>query len=143
MLLSLGLTYDASAVQALADNVVSAFDITEILDESGALLLNRIRTSFLAETDPEGVPWTPSAAGIKRRASGGTGTLFDTGNLFRSIQLAQEGTDGRSISSDVGYGSKYQLGLDGALKREFLGFSDADARLVEKLLEIRAKEVLG
>ena len=116
-------------------------DTERLEDEASAILLNRIRTNFLAERDPEGNPWKPSKAGIARRAKGGTGTLYKTGNLFRSIQLSAKGSS-RAIGTNVAYGEKHQLGI-GVEQRIFLGVTQADAELYEKFLLKRIKKALG
>lgn len=113
--------------------VEKAADTTQILDEAGALALNRIRTRFLAEEAPDGTKWPQSEAAKKRRAKGGTGTLFDTGRLFRSIQLAGAGPNERVIGSDVPYGIYHQKG-EGQERREFIGFSQMDQSLMVKLV---------
>ena len=116
-------------------------DTERLEDEASAILLNRIRTNFLAERDPEGNPWKPSKAGIARRAKGSTGTLYNTGNLFRSIQLSAKGTS-RAIGTNVAYAEKHQLGI-GVEQRIFLGVTQADAELYEKFLLKRIKKALG
>jgi phage gpG-like protein len=120
-----------------------SLETEEILDEAGALLLNRIRTSFLAEKDPDDVFWIPSAAAIRRRAQGGSGTLFDTGRLFRSIQLGTRGVGERVIATDVPYAKAHQFGVPGKLPiRLFLGFGESDEALVQRLLEKRFERLL-
>lgn len=109
----------------------------KMLDEAGALLLNRMRRRFLAETDPFGNKWIPSQSSIRRRKRGGTGTLFATGRLFHSIQLAGTGPNQRFIGSDVMYGKHHQYGTPKLPVRMFLGFNDADATAVEALLRRR------
>lgn len=112
-------------------------DTDAILDESGAFILNRIRTRFLAEKDPDEVPWTPSQAAIKRRSMGGTGTLYDTGRLFRSIQLSSmAGENQRLISTDVSY-AKYLVDM-----WPFMGVNQKDADILEQLLQIRILEAI-
>ena len=139
-MIGVGLVISDQDLQKVLKRVEDAFDTTSLLDEATALLLNRIRTRFLEEKDPEGNPWVPSKSGLRRRAAGGSGTLFDTGRLFRSIQLAGSGPGERSIVTDVDYGPKHQLGL-GVQKRVFLGFSEEDARVVERLLEVRTRRL--
>lgn len=117
----------------------------EILDEAGAFLLNRIRTRFLAEVDPENNPWEQSHAAKIRRAGGytwsnggkwtGTGTLFASGRLFHSIQVGLEGhTDEgggeRVIATDVPYAPF--LG-----KWPFMGVNDDDMGTLTSLLQLR------
>lgn len=109
--------------------LISAIDQVEILDEAEAILLNRTRGRFLAEVDPDGVAWRPSYAGMRRRARGGTGTLFDTGRLFHSIQAYRVGANERDIGTDVPYGRKHQLGI-GVVQRRFLGISQEDLSII-------------
>ena len=128
-----------------------SLDAEEILNEASALLLNRIRTRFLAEQDPDGTPWIPSQASIIRRAGGftgkprkytGTGTLFESGTLFHSLQAYVKGPGERAIGTDVPYAKKHQLGTDGMVQRKFLGFSDEDLSLFEKLVIRRIEAAL-
>ncbi len=94
--------------------------VRPILDQTTAILLNRIRTRFLAESGPTG-KWVPSEASRKRSRSGrGGGTLFDTGRLFRSIQLARQTKQDRVLSTDVPY-AKYQQPF-----RPFIGMNEID-----------------
>ena len=143
MLLQLDLSINSQELTKVLDRIAEAFNTEEILDEASALLLNRIRTRFLAKVDPEGNPWVPSKAGLLREKRGGPGTLFKTGRLFRSIQLAGTGPNQRKIATDVPYGFRHQYGVGGLQKRVFLGFSTEDAALVERLLEVRARRILG
>lgn len=130
-------------VEETLKKVLAALDPERMLDEAGALLLNRIRRRFLRETDPFGQKWIPSQAALRRRRSGGTGTLFRTGRLFHSIQLSGDGPNQRAIGSDVWYGKHHQFGTPKLPVRMFLGFNDDDADAVEKLLKKRIEESLG
>ena len=117
-----------------------------ILDAAVALLLNRTRERFLEEVNPDGIPWEPSIAGFLRRGEGDTGTLFATGSLFNSIDAFRKAPGVRSIAVTDGarnretgelvadYALIHQEGLEGEPKREFLGFSIADAVAVETLM---------
>lgn len=118
-------------------------DIEGILDESAAFLMSRIMQRFLSETDPEGRPWIPSRAGISRRAKGGGGTLFDTGRLFRSLQVYKTRAGERRIGTDVPYAPKHQKGLDGMVKRPFLGFSAGDETMVHQIVKLRLNDYIG
>ena len=119
----------------LFDRIEEAVDPELVLDEAGAILLNRIRSRFLKQVDPDGRPWIQSRAAIRRREkTGREGTLFDKGNLFRSIQLANRGPLTRGVFTDIPYGRKHQEGLDGMDKRVFLGFGGTDSTIIEKLL---------
>ena len=113
-----------------------------VADQGAAILLARIRARYLAETDPDGVPWQPSEAGKRRKAEGrGGGTLFDTGTLFQSIQAFRQNTGVRSIGTDVPYAAVHQFGLEGQVQRMFLGFSIEDTLLIERLLVARLNAV--
>lgn len=117
-------------------------DLEAVLDEASAFLVSRILTRFLAETGPDGVPWIPSKAGMARRLVGGTGTLFDTGKLFRSIQIYKDRAGQRRIATDVPYGERLQLG-GGPFNmppRTFLGFSKDDESMVKQIVQLRIAE---
>lgn len=136
-------TYDKGVITALLAKVNKAhksLNQEKILDEAEALFLNRIRTRYLAETSPDGVKWKPSKAGEYRRSKGGTGTLFDKGTLFHSIQAFAPKPNERTIGTDVFYAKKHNEGLDGMERREFMGFSKDDQELFEKLVLLRVKE---
>jgi len=128
----------SSDLDELPPKISKAANAFEAVDVAGAALLNRIRTRFLSEEDPDGFPWEPSQAAIKRRRGGGTGTLFDTGNLFHSIQL--EDTSGgeeeaaSAISTDTPYAPYHQFGTSILPRRAFLGVNDEDIAIIERLL---------
>jgi phage gpG-like protein len=128
-------------VAGLASRLVSvseALNNKTILDMAGAFILNRIRTRYLAEMAPDGTPWTPSQAAIRRRRKGGTGTLFDTGRLFRSIQLSAEDSDSqRIISTDVPYAK------DVHPRWPFMGVNQDDSTILEELLKREADRILS
>jgi len=123
---------------------VKNVDTSELLDEAAAFLLNRIRTRYLKEIDPDLVPWTPSLSGIRRRRRGGTGTLFDTGRLFHSIQAGFLGDpEFRTVETDVPYASHHQLGTGKFPRRAFIGFNDEDVDTLNVILQTRLDEMLG
>ena len=116
------------------------------LEEATALLLNRVRTRYLRQENAEGEAWEPSRAAFRRSfgiGRQGGGTLFDTGNLFHSIQI-YPGIDPLqyAIGTDVPYGSKHQYGVGSLPVREFLGFNDGDAKLARSVLLKRINEAL-
>lgn len=131
----------------LLDNVHEALSPERLVDAAGAILLNRTRTRFQRQETPEGVPW-PVSQSAKIRAAGGytysngrkvTGgfTLFATGRLFHSIQLAYRGYGLRAIMTDVPYGPKHQKGEGRLPARVFLGFSAEDNQVVNSLVVAR------
>lgn len=125
--------------------VDAALDPDEIADEATAVILNRIRTRFLAESGPDG-PFKPSKAGLLRKAGGyttrngkrytGTGTLFETGTLFHSIQAVRLEEGARSIMTDVPYARYAEA--DGV--RKFLGFNAEDESVVKALIRLRLEK---
>ena len=124
------------AIQGLTD----ALDTVKILDEGAAVIYNRLRSRFLIETDPLGNKWPPSQAALRRARSGrGGGTLFDTGKLFRSIQLFAESQHTRSIGTNVTstvgfpYAEKHQFGI-GFPQRQFLGFGPDDLDVMKQVI---------
>lgn len=140
------ITIEVRGQQALENRLrilARALDPVPILDQSAAILLARIRKRFLEETDPDGIKWQPSKAAQRRAATNrGGGTLFDTGKLFRSIQLyAPTEPNSRTIGSDVEYGVYHQIGL-GQIRRSFLGFNDEDADIVTRFLIQRINRAL-
>jgi phage gpG-like protein len=125
--------------------LIDLIDTDEILDEAQAFLLNLIRTRFMQERDADNQPWTPSEAAKKRRAGGytwsrgkkwtGTGTLFASGTLFRSIQASLDHpADTRVIATDDPVGGFHQFGTKLLPKRTFMGFNEDDAHILERLL---------
>jgi phage gpG-like protein len=134
---------DFSQFDLVMRQLQSATETTAVLDEASAILLNRVRTRFLDEVDPDNSPWLPSKPGIKRKALGSTGTLWETGTLFRSIQLYGTGPDEREISTDVEYGKYHQEGTKFMVPRVFMGFNEDDADLVEGLILKRIKDALS
>lgn len=123
-------------------------DTQRILDEGASILFHRTLTRFLQETDPTGTKWEPSKAAIWRSTHGkGGGTLFDTGRLFRSIQLYADSTDSRAIGTNVvspkgvPYARKHQFGI-GIERRQFLGFGPEDVQTMSDLVMRRVLEGL-
>lgn len=127
------------ALEKKLDLLASALDTREILDEASAVLFQRIRRRFLDQEDPDGNAWIPSKASRKR--SGG-GTLYDTGRLFHSLQLYADGENSRAIGTNVPYGPIHNFGLGRMPRRQFLGFGDEDATVVERLIIKRITEAL-
>lgn len=117
----------------------TALDVQDILDESEAILLNRIRTRFLAEQDPDGLSWKRSQAAIKENRA----TLFKTGTLFHSIQAFKIGRNGRGIGTDVPYAKYHQFGTPTLPIRAFLGMSAEDLSIIELRVVQRITEALA
>jgi phage gpG-like protein len=124
-----------------------ALDTRKILDEGAATIYNRIRSRFLIEQAPDGSKWPPSKAALRRARTGrGGGTLFDTGKMFRSIQLFADSATTRSIGTDVTspkgffYPEVHQFGI-GFPQRQFLGFADDDLDVMKRVIMFRLARV--
>lgn len=117
--------------------IQKALNVTDILDESEAILLNRIRARFLSEEGPDNKPWMKSKAALKE----GRKTLFKTGTLFHSIQAFKRGRNERAIGTDVYYAVYHQFGK-GDAHRPFLGFNDEDLAIIERRVIQRVTEAL-
>jgi phage virion morphogenesis protein len=128
-----------AGLERTLNDLSKALVVRDILDEASAVLLGRIRQRFLDETDPDGVAWIPSRAS---RLRAGGGTLFDTGRLFHSIQLFSVDEESRAIGTNVPYAPFHQFGTRTLPRRQFLGFSDEDATIVEGLIIKRVQEAL-
>ncbi len=131
---------DASLYGGLDGNVNELFK--RAMDQSAASILNRLRTTYLAEQDPLGQAWIPSKSGEARRRKGGTGTLFDSGRLFRSIQLSRlPDLSERAIDTDVPYAEKHNFGREGMVKREFMAITPEHEALAESIFQYRLEEI--
>jgi len=124
-----------------------ATNTEDILDTAGAFILNQIKTRFLRQEATDGTTWEVSEAAKKRQSGGiGGGTLFDSGDLFNSIELSRGGPGVRIISTSLPYAAQHQFGLevDGVQfpKREFLGISEDDEEGVKNIIEARIKLAL-
>lgn len=128
-------------IERVFEALDEALDTTAILDQGGALLLNRLRTRYLKQVDPDGYKWERSKAAEKREKIGrGGGTLYDTGRLFGSIQLYADTANTRAIGTDVPYAVYAQ---DGPPQRTYMGFGESDAKLVQDFLIKRITEALN
>lgn len=134
---------DTEAVSSLILKIDSAIAPSLILDDAVAFLLNRIRTRFLQEKDPDNVAWPPSKAAVKRRSHGGTGTLFNTGRLFHSIQGAGTGDNQRIIGTDVPYAKYMQNGSYHNVPRIFIGIGGGDAQMASDYLMRKIQDRIG
>lgn len=131
-------------ILAFVAAIEKALDTTEILDESAAILLARNRRRFLRQVDPDEQPWPQSKAALKRALTGkGGGTLFKTGRLFHSIQLARSTFSDRFIGTDVPYAKYHQDRSAYPSARVFMGFNDSDVSVVNRLVIKRIKDGLA
>lgn len=115
-------------------------NVEDIADQATAIILGRIRKRFLQGVDPDGRKWEVSQAALAREASGkGGGTLYDTGDLFRSIQAVKRGKGIRGIQTDVPYALKHHKGLDGQKQRRFLDTNEDDMQFITDFIVMRLK----
>lgn len=142
-MMALVVTGEENVTHTLAA-IAEALDATFILDQSAALLLNRIRDRFLRTMDETGKKWKPSFASYLRRKEGrGGDTLYDTGRMFHSIQVYADGPLGRMLGTDVEYAPKHQFGLEGMVVRRFIGVNEEDIGLVQAFIYKRVFHALG
>lgn len=128
---------------------LETLDTRAILDQGAALMFNRMRTRFLQEISPTGEKWPRSRAAEYREKKGrGGGTLFESGKLWRSLQIYADSDTSRAIgtnatsSTGFPYPVVHQKGLGGFPRREFLGFGDEDFTLMSEFIVRKLKEAL-
>jgi len=141
---------DASQLEGVLATVAQVLDKDNVLDEAASIILNHTRARYLQELNPDSQPWIPSQAAITRRRAGGTGTLFDTGALWRSIQEPSGHPDSERIiaagaysAKGVEYGQFHQYGTKYLPIREFMGVADSDIELFEASIMNKVAEALG
>ena len=119
------------------------------LDIAARIVRENLKNRFLQTVDPDGQVWEPSRAALRRQANGRSGkTLFDTGRLFRSIQIHDQSDDSVKVgipSSDdrnTRIGKVHQVtGFRGTVRR-FIGINDKDVSDVTNELNKRLKRLL-
>ena len=145
-----GITELIGGIEALR-TATSGEGLNKLATQTGAILLNRIRTRFLAETDPDGKRWVPSRGALKRRAGGyttrngkrytSTGTLFESGALFQSLQLGRATRGAVKLGTDVKYAPQHQLGQNRNPVRVFLGFSADDQDVANDFVSRKLEKI--
>ena len=117
------------------EHQLQALSVDKMAEAAAAAQLNRIRARFLAQEDTQGATWPVSKAALTRQATGRDGgTLFDTGTLFHSIGVSRLPSGAFSIGTDVPYAAKHQYGLEGMVRREFIGASESDKQQMKSLI---------
>lgn len=106
------------------------------LDKSAAAILNRLRTTYMQEQDPTGSPWIPSKAGQRNKAKGTGQTMYDTGRLFRSIQLSRSEPGLRAIGTNVPYAQEQRV------KREFLAITPEHVKMAESVFSYQLNKLM-
>lgn len=105
-----------------------------------AALLNRIKARFLRQEAPDGSTWPVSQASLRRKKTGRDGgTLFDSGNLYHSLQVRRIDVNLFGFYTDLPYAVKHQRGI-GVVRRVFLGFNKDDANLAADMIRKRIQE---
>lgn len=112
------------------------------LDQAAASILSNLRQGFLAQKEPGGNPWLPSFAGQRRKAAGTGQTLFDTGNLFHSLQLYTTGTGERTLGTDVEYAPGLQFGTGSITARPFMFPSEDQINSAFEVFAFKIKEAM-
>jgi len=115
-------------------------DTELLLDDAASMILHGNLTRFLQQVSPDGEKWVPSKAALRRKIRGiPGGTLYDTGDLFRSLATVRVDENTRSIGTNVPYAAQHEFGLMGMERRDFLGVSDSDFVALQGLMDIRFK----
>ncbi len=130
--MSIAITFnlDDSTGRAALDKVVDGLQTSKVLDQVDAMLFNRTRTRYLAQQTPDGETWKQSYAAQRENRQ----TLFDTGNLFRSLQLYRVSESQSVQGTDVEYAKEHNEGTEGQVQREFLGFGEEDELLANQFV---------
>lgn len=128
-------------VLSMEDRLEKAVNVDDVADQAAAIVLNRTRTRFLDQVDPDGHQWPESYAAKHRREIGrGGGTLFDTGRLFHSIHVDHRGPGDRAVTTNVPYAGKHNYGI-GVVRRTFMGVNADDQAIIRALLIKRLQSV--
>ena len=140
----------AAQLRALLERVDEALDPESVLDEAGARVLDLVRKRFLDQVNPDGSAWEPSQAAKDRAAANeGGGTLFDTGSMWRSIDLFAGGQRERVVAFDPGARNRRTgvpvvdyagFAQDGPPERTVMGLALEDVQSVEFILQRRFEE---
>lgn len=134
---------DRQVSQALGDLLGRLKDPTPQLKAARETILFYIDQGFEKETDPQGIPWKPNSRytrSLKRAQGRIDKVLQSTGRLRASINGQIVG-DRLIVGTNVQYGAKHQLGLEGLPQRKFLGISDEAKK--EILAEFTAITITG
>lgn len=129
-----------------------------LVDEIGGLLLDRTRKRFLAEVDPDNVPWKPLAeVTLRRKAQEGYGAeqkLVRKGAMRDAIKLIRGRVDGGMFTNtgagvrigitdpDIAkYGLVQNRGSRNVPRRRFLGIGRLDVKAVDSKLRRLAAQL--
>lgn len=118
-------------------------DTELLLDDAASMILHGVITRFLQQVSTSGEKWVPSKAALRRKMRGiAGGTLYDTGDLFRSLATVKVDDSTRSIGTNVPYAAQHEFGLMNWPKRDFLGVSDSDFVALDGLMDSRFRAYL-
>jgi len=107
-----------------------------IFSKIAIALKDSTRARFFFSKDPQNQTWIPSKSAEKE----GRRTLVKSGRLRDSVDANVNGNFIEvGIPQNTDYGRKFQLGIDGQEKREFLGISKADEKIIMKIIEKELK----
>ena len=92
----------------------------------------------IGKRSPSGVPWAPwrpsTAIYRQRKGTASKGLLFDSGALYRSFKLKQDG-DQVTVGTNVKYAPYLQFGTPKMNARPFMGLSKEATRSIAVLLD--------
>ncbi|QHJ74652.1 hypothetical protein VH22019_00088 [Vibrio phage VH2_2019] len=137
-------------VEVLFDELDSALDVDEILDDAATTLLSRTIRRFRAQTTPDGQSWKVSKSAQIRMSGGytwsngkkvtGGHTLYATGKLFQSFNIIDGGKGERRIVNTAPYAIYLNYQNNG--QWQFLGAGEQDIQLMVNLVNARIEQAL-
>jgi phage virion morphogenesis protein len=134
----ISIQYEGEAVRELLEQLAARIEnLYEPMVNIGEYLLLSTDTNFAEQRSPDGTPWQPlSAYTLRLKAENHRllEILQSTGRLRASIAY-QADADSVVVGTNIDYGVKHQLGLDGLAARPFLGVSEADEAVILEILE--------
>lgn len=148
---------DLGSVRKVLAEKANVLDKVLDVDALGELLasvqLLFLRKRFLDHESPQQTQWEESYSSKLRQKAGettGDSTLFDTGALYQSLQMARESLGAFSIGTSMSYAAKHQYGGDVFLggktinlpARPFVGFQQNDPDVLLSILQNRISERL-
>lgn len=109
---------------------------SDFLNELGIGMVQEVHKRIAdSKQSPDGTPWRPwatSTAKARRRAGASSSLLYNSGDLYRSINYNVTG-DKLTISSSVPYAKYLQHGTRNMPARPFLGSGPSEERLTQTL----------
>ncbi|MEM9804664.1 MAG: phage virion morphogenesis protein [Cyanobacteria bacterium P01_D01_bin.56] len=114
-------------------------NLKPVFDQFGPYLLDRIRSYFRDETEPDGTPWAPlSPSWQRRKKQEGRDRGIGRYTLSMLNGLAYDANENRlQVGSREPYAPAFQFGVPQRNQpaRPFLGVTDADRQKLSEIIE--------